>query len=256
MFILNVRNSFPLAIVALLSACASAPADREPATTEQRFHFISDTVYRRMLEAASSDKPTGQKLKDVQNVFCNGSNARFSIKHTVDYVPVKTSGMFLDDATTYQKDFLDGLRSYLKRELFFESAGGDYYGGFFDPKEKELHDQYHALYSKQSEEFDFFINTSTFMLPKETIARLKGVKNYNPETFDRASGLHYFGYDDNGFSAKLAIEHRDMLWKLVLASQTELQEVAQSNGAIKFTIIFDLGVFCRHGIPVTSLLAE
>jgi hypothetical protein len=68
--------------------------------------------------------------------------------------------------------------------------------------------------------------------------------------------MQYYGYKDGKFSSRLAMDHQDMLWKLVLANGSTLQEAATNNGQIKFNLSLDLSLFCKYGVAVTDLISE
>lgn len=238
-----MRYLFAISLALLLAAIAHA---------DEAFHLMPDAVYQKMVDIAQNkDKPTSDSLKEVRNLICNGTKARFFVKHSATYTPVKTTGMLVEEVAAHRQRYLRGLRDYMRAEYFFEASGGDYNGGYFDRTDKEMHDSYREHYSQKSEEFTVLMEGFTFVLPKEVIANMKGMPKY-VET----SEMQYYGYKDGKFSSRLAVDHQDMLWKLVLANGSSLQEAATSNGQIKFSLSLDLSLFCKYGVAVTDLISE
>ena len=89
-----------------------------------------------------------------------------------------------------------------------------------------------------------------YKIPKEEIARLFGVSDPH--------GLQYFGYnfDSGKFAASLAIEHQGDAWSQVLTNQTEVTQTSQEDGSVTFEVKPSFEVFCKYGVPASSLIAQ
>lgn len=90
----------------------------------------------------------------------------------------------------------------------------------------------------------------SFRIPKEELARV----------FKTSSPLYlqYFGYDyDSGkYAASLAIAHQDYIWQHVLANQTEVTQSSQEDGSVTFELKPSFEIFCKYGVPASSLVAQ
>jgi hypothetical protein len=165
-----MRYLFVISMALLLAAIVRA---------DDAFHLMPDAVYHKMVDIAQNvEKPTSESLKEVRNLICNGTHARFFIKHSATYTPIKTTGMLVEDVAAYRQRFLRGLRDYMRAEYFFEASGADYNGGYFDSVDKQMHDEYREMYSQKSEEFTVLLEGFTFALPKDVIAHMKGMSKY------------------------------------------------------------------------------
>lgn len=90
----------------------------------------------------------------------------------------------------------------------------------------------------------------SFRIPKEELARLFGARS--------AFNLQYFGYnyDTEKFAASQAIAHQDYIWQHVLANQTEVTQTSQEDGSVTFELRPSFELFCKYGVPASSLIAQ
>ena len=90
----------------------------------------------------------------------------------------------------------------------------------------------------------------SFRIPKEELARLFGARS--------SFALQYFGYnyDTEKFAASQAITHQDYIWQHVLANQTEVTQTSQEDGSVTFELRPSFELFCKYGMPASSLIAQ
>jgi hypothetical protein len=237
-------SSFALVVFIIgFSGCSTTP--------ERQVSAVKEDEPKRPMGYFERDPHGGSS--DPRRAFCDGTKTKFLLKFTTEYWPPKIPGVFVDEAAESQKKLLSGLRSYLKNEFWYEAFGERYYGAFFDPEKESQYEFFHEFYSQYySLEYALLLGSTTFILPKDVIAKMKGVKNFSSLSLVE----HYYGYPDGKFSASSAFYNKDMLWKLVIESGTKLQEAAIDDKRIRFIVTLDLSLFCQYGVAIDELRSK
>ncbi len=273
----------PLALILfLISACSSEPVKQGGGSTRPAIdpHVFPDAIFRQFANVARSNRSSEDKVAEMQNIFCNRSKARFLVIKRFKYYPPNTRGLALDDAAEWKKTHLDETRQFLKNRYYYQSGTVEFLLSSEDDREafvdnadalaynlrngiegdRKLEESIQARFLPINRPIDlnFLIETSTLRIPLEVVAHLKGMKGYTTDTFKNSIDTQYLGYDGNVFSAKLAVQHRDYLWRWAAANSTTLAEDASSSdGVVNFQITLDLGrLYCPYGLPLTSLISH
>ncbi len=90
----------------------------------------------------------------------------------------------------------------------------------------------------------------TFVFSREDVEQIFSAHN--------AREQQYFGisYETGKFSPQYAIDHANTIWSKVLAHATEIQEAAQDDGSVNFTLKLDMSLFCSKGASKFSLQSQ
>lgn len=267
--------------------CASEPV--RISTPEQRSvklpepHLFPDTVYNQISPIIETGAWKPEQLQKIQNSLCHGTSPRISIKRTFTYRPPSTAGFAVDDALRWRTLHLKGARQFLKNEFFYYS--GQSYSGVNQPEnidqplgtdrldevDQEAYDRrnfvngpqlllktYAARFLKPLffreggySDMQFLFQKFTFRIP---LAVLNKFEESDPTpNISLPADNHYFGYDGDAFSPRLALERQDFIWRWIAKNSTSIAEAATENGDMRFVVEMKLDFFCKYSVPIAEL---
>ncbi|MBK9038019.1 MAG: hypothetical protein IPL83_02470 [Bdellovibrionales bacterium] len=246
-------------------------------------HLIPNTVYVGISSIIESGSSRIDQVEKVRSSLCTGVSPRLSIKRTFTYRPPTTTGLAIDEALQWRTLHSKGARHFLKNEFFYYS--GQSYRGVSQPENLEeplavdqldnvdreayelrnfvngpslLLKTYAARFLKPLyfheggyADMQFLFQKFTFRVPLEVVIKFEQI-NPTPNIKLPAAN-HYFGYDRDIFSPKLAMDHQDFIWRWIAKNSTSIAEAATENGDIRFVTEMNLEFFCKYSVPVTEL---
>lgn len=287
-----IRCNGPLLLtfVVIAVGCASEPVrvastDR-PAVKLLQPHLLPKAVYNQISSAIESGANKAAQLQQIEAALCNGSSPRVSIKRTFTYSPPSTNGLPLDEANAWKISHLQGAQKFLKKEFFYYA--GQSFSGASQPEnmdqpldedqldvvDREAYDRRNFVSSEQLllktyaarflkplffreggyVDMQFLFQRYTYRIPYDVITKFEKI-DPTPRIKLPADN-HYFGYDRDTFSPKLALGHQDFLWRWIARNSTSIAEASVENGDTRFSVEMKLDLFCRYAVTVSDLRSK
>lgn len=274
-------------LIATVVGCASEPvrvaSNDRPKVKELQPHMLPDAVYHQVSLAIESGAKKAGQIQQIEAALCNGSDPRVSIKRTFTYRPPSTNGLPLDEANAWKISHLEGAQKFLKKEFFYYA--GQSFSGVSQPEnmdqpldedqldvvDREAYDRRNFVSSEQLllktyaarflkplffreggyVDMQFLFQQYTFRIPYDVVTKFEKI-GPTPRIKLPADN-HYFGYDRDIFSPKMALDHKDFLWRWIARNSTSISQAAIENGEVRFLVEMKLDLFCKYAVPISDL---
>ena len=281
-----IKCNGPLLSILIASEPVRVASTDRPKVKVLQPHLLPDAVYNQISLAIESGANKPGQLQQTETALCNGSSPRVSIKRTFTYSPPSTNGLPLDEANAWKISHLDGAHKFLKKEFFYYA--GQSFSGVSQPEnidqpleedqldvvDREAYDRRNFVSSEQLllktyaarflkplffreggyVDMQFLFRRYTFRIPYDVITKFE--KADPTPRIKLPADNHYFGYDRDTFSPKMALDHQDFIWRWIAKNSTSISQAAAEDGDTRFSVEMNLDLFCRYAVIVNDLRSK
>lgn len=278
--------TLPTIVVSFIGCTTPAVRESTPITPESAPTLIADSVYSPISSSVEAATSVREKLEIIRGGLCNGIQPRVSVKRSFTYTPPNTEGLPADEALRWRTVHLDGARRFLKNDFFYYT--GQLYRDRNQPEDIEkpldagalaevdreayklrnfvsgpqlLQKTYAARFLKPFyfrkggyADMQVLFRKFTFRIPLDVVNKLEETDPTQHISLPAAN--HYFGYNRQTFSPKLALDHQDFLWRWIAKNSTSIQEAAKDDGETKFSVEIKLDFFCQYAVSAGDLISH